>query len=124
MSDDIYKKLSKLINDLTGSLDKNTEVVSKNETTDIENSIFSKLIDSVWIEDQIAAAAGPSYVLIKPESGDYHWLFNSKTKTLDRFSENTEVIPIAYYDDDYMICAIGASEYKVASNLLKCIGYH
>lgn len=124
MSDDSYKKLSKLLNSLTGSITSPKQEKDTLDTESLESSIFGKLIDSLWIEEQIAASSGPGYTLCEPPAGDYHWLFNEKTKSLDRISQDSEVIPIAVYDKDHMICAIGSAEYKIPSTLLNYIGYH
>jgi len=45
------------------------------------------------------------YSLLPPDKGYvYHWFFNMKTKTLERFSEGIHIEILEDYDDDSYLC--------------------
>jgi len=121
LADDIYKKLSKLMIDLSGSVSYETK--DENQSN-FESSAFNDMLTSILLEGQFHESADPLYIICKPEQGIYHWFVNDKTKVLERITPGMEVLPIGSYDNDHMLCLVGMCEYKIPNHLVKCIGYN
>ena len=134
LSDEVFKKLSEMLNSLTGSLGSKVENSEKDSVAPGQNDpgpfddseLFNQIFDALALENHLIASSGPGYMLLPPSNKEssHHWLYNVNTRTIDMVSPNVEVIPISQLGNDHMVCAVGSSEYKIPVEYLKCIGYH
>ena len=75
-------------------------------TGSFDSGIFDLIKES--LEELLVnlEASKKFYSLKKPDEGfDYHWFFDAKTKTLERFGSGIQVEIIEDFDDDNYLCS-------------------
>ena len=76
-----------------------------NNSGSIDTSIFDLIKEG--LEDLMVKldASKKFYTLKPPEEGfDYHWFFDAKTKTLERFNSGIHIEILEDFDEDSYLC--------------------
>lgn len=127
MKDDFLKKIKEI---LSGSLNTSEKlesyhdpaIVETKDTNELVNNFMDQILDSTWVEEELAASTSPSYYLSKKNKS--YWLLNTNLKTLDNIRSGIEVIPIEAPGKKTTLCMIGITVYSIPNDILVLAGWN
>ena len=120
LKDDFLDKLKTILSG-SAKINKKSSKDAISSSEEIVNNFMNQILDTAWVEDDLASMHAPSYHLSKKNKS--YWLMNTNFKSLFNIRGGIEIIPIETGDTN-TLCLIGQSTYSVPNKYIVCAGWN
>ena len=114
---------------LSGSMSGQNSTNDEKENIKVEsmesdqiNEIMDKILSTDIVEASLTKNFAPYYALRSEKK--IVWLYSVNRNSYYPINNNLEIILLAEMDENNTFCMIGDDTYKVANNLIHCIGWN